>query len=71
MHASVCSQCGKYSDEYSTYIGLQRGSFSARYVLKVCWPCFEVYIAMAHGAASHWRRVEPGRQLTLPVAATG
>jgi hypothetical protein len=69
MHPSVCVQCGRHSDGYRTYIGLQRGDFAARYVLNVCWSCFEVYITMAHSAASTWKRVEPGRQLTLPVAS--
>lgn len=71
MTPSVCAQCGRYSDDYRSYIGLQRGEFSARYVLNVCWPCFEVYITMAHSAASHWKRVAPGRQLRLPTAAAG
>jgi hypothetical protein len=70
MVPNVCAQCGCYSDDYRTYIGLSRGSFAARYVLNVCWPCFEVYITMAHSSASHWKRISPEKQLRLPAAAT-
>ena len=69
MASRFCAQCGRYADDYRTFIGLQRGSFAARYVLDVCWPCFEVFITMAHSSSTSWRRVPAGVQVKLPLAA--
>jgi hypothetical protein len=66
MIPQTCGQCSEPCDQYTTYIGLQRGSFKATYQLGICWNCFEIFREMAHSTAYSWRRLQPERQGTLP-----
>jgi hypothetical protein len=67
MKQSICGQCFNPTDGYTTYIGLQRGTFKATYQLQVCWNCFEIYREMAHSTATRWLRLQPAQQVKLPL----
>ena len=67
MQQDICGQCFNVFDGYTTYIGLQRGSFKATYQLNVCWNCFDVYREMAHSTAFKWLRLQPEKQVKLPL----
>jgi hypothetical protein len=67
MNRTVCDQCTEWTDGYTTYMALQRGSFKATYRLNICWNCFDIFREMAHSTAFKWLRLQPEQRATLPL----